>query len=69
MSKYHVLKDQEVIATTATREQAIFVIRQHQEMEQKAHQWLWANFSIIYGDEEFVPYPQQKKTRKRRDTP
>ena len=56
MKRYHILKDGNVEDSTATRDQAIQLIRAYQEDEKKKHQWLHANFSIIYGEEEFIPY-------------
>lgn len=56
MKRYHVLKDGQIIASAATRENALAVIRQEQEQEKKAHQWLHASFSMIYGEEEYIEY-------------
>ena len=42
------------------------MIRLHQEYE--THPFLKAEFSIIAGEEEFIPYPSQRKTPvKKRD--
>ena len=53
-------------ASTATRESALDLIRQYQKME--THPILRAEFSIIEGEEEFIPYPSQKKAPRRKDT-
>lgn len=56
MKRYHVLKDGQIVASTASREEAVITIRFYQEAEKKAHQWLRCNFSIIYGEEEYIDY-------------
>lgn len=62
MTRFYIFKDGEQIASTATREQAIFVIRQYQAEE--THYLLRAQFSIIAGEEEFIPYETAKKPTK-----
>lgn len=54
MKRYHIIKDGKIEASTATRESAIDMIRSYQEKE--THYLLKANFSIIYGEEEFISY-------------
>lgn len=54
MKRYYIIKDGEIVGSAATRENAIQVIRTYQEQE--THYLLKANFSIIYGEEEFIPY-------------
>jgi hypothetical protein len=54
MKRFHVFKDGMMQASTATREAAIDLIRAYQEKE--THPILRANFSIIEGEEEFIPY-------------
>lgn len=56
MKRFHVLKDEKIEASTATREEAIRLIRLGQEREKKAHQWLHAEFSLIYGEQEYINY-------------
>lgn len=52
--------------SAATRELAIDLIRQYQKLE--THPFLRSEFSMIEGEEEFVPYlSQQKAPRKKRD--
>lgn len=65
MNRYHVMRDQQLIGSAATRENALVMIRSYQELEKQKHQWLHADFSIIYGEEEFIPYEQPKKRRAR----
>lgn len=62
MVRYYVFRDGEQIASAATRDQAICVIRQYQAEE--THYLLRAQFSIIVGEEEFIPYETQKKPGK-----
>lgn len=66
MKRFYVFKDGTQVGSTVTREQAIRMIRLHQELE--THPLLKAEFSIIAGEEEFVPYPsRQKLPRKKHD--
>ena len=66
MKRFYVFKDGTQVGSTATREQAIRMIRQYQELE--THPLLKAEFSIIAGEEEFIPYPSQRKaSRKKQD--
>ena len=52
--RYHVFKDGTNFGAASTREEAIDLIRAHQKRE--THPFLKAQFSIIKGEEEFVPY-------------
>lgn len=54
MERYYILKDGTMIGATPTKEEAIEMIRAHQKRE--THFMLKAEFSIIKGVEEFVPY-------------
>ena len=65
MKRFYVFKDGRMEGSTVTREQAIDMIRQYQKRE--THPFLRAEFSIIKGEEEFIPYPSQKKAPKRKD--
>ena len=66
MKRFYIFQDGTQVGSTATREQAIHMIRQHQELE--THPLLKAEFSIIAGEEEFIPYPSQPKApRKKQD--
>ncbi len=64
MKRFYVFKDGTQVGSTATREQAIRMIRQHQELE--THPLLKAEFNIIAGEEEFIPYPSRQKTPRKR---
>lgn len=54
--RWHVIKDGTVIGSAATKENALDMIRGYQEQEKKAHQWLHAQFSVIYGEEIYIDY-------------
>ena len=66
MRRFYVFKDGTQVGSTATREQAIRMIRQHQELE--THPLLKAEFSIIAGEEEFIPYPSQRKAPRKKQS-
>ena len=59
MKRFYIFKDGTQVGSTADREQAIKMIRQHQELE--THPFLKSEFSIIAGGEEFIPYPSQRE--------
>ena len=66
MKRFYVFKDGTQQGSTATRELAVDLIRQYQELE--THPFLRAEFSIIEGEEEVIPYPsRQKSPRQKRD--
>ena len=65
MKRFYVFKDGTQVGSTATKEQAIRMIRQHQEHE--THPLLKAEFSIIAGEEEFIPYPSRQKPPRKRN--
>jgi len=54
MKRYYIMKDGKEEANTANRESAIDLIREYQKKE--THFLLKANFSIITGEEEQIPY-------------
>lgn len=54
MKRYYIFKDGAQIGSTETRDEAVDMIRQRQKRE--THYLLKAEFSIIYGLEEFIPY-------------
>lgn len=59
MKRFYVFKDGTQQGSTATRELAIDLIRQYQELE--THPILHSEFSIIEGEEELIPYPSRQK--------
>ena len=54
MQRFYVFKDSTQIGSTVTKEEAIAMIRQHQKRE--THYMLRSEYSIIHGEEEFIPY-------------
>ena len=64
MKRFYVFKDGTQVGSTTTREQAIHMIRQHQKLE--THPLLKAEFSIIAGEEEFIPYPSRQKSPRKK---
>lgn len=62
MIRYYIFRDGKQEANAATREQAMRIIRQLQAEE--THYILKANFSIIAGEEEFIPYEKSGHTKK-----
>ena len=64
MKRVYIFKDVVQQASTATKESAVDLIHQYQKQE--THPMLRAEFSIIVGEEEFIPYPSQKKPPKRK---
>ena len=64
MKRVYIFKDGVQQGSTATKESAVDLIRQYQKLE--THPMLRAEFSIIVGEEEFIPYPSQEKPPKRK---
>ena len=65
MKRFYVFKDGTQLGSAVTKDLAIDLIHQHQKLE--THPILRSEFSIIAGEEEFIPYPSQRKPpRKRR---
>lgn len=65
MRRFYVFKDGMQIGSGSTREDAIDLIRQRQKRE--THPILRAEFSIIEGEEEFIPYLTQTKLPLKKD--
>ena len=66
MKRFYVFKDGTQQGSTVTKEQAVYLIRQYQKLE--THPILRSEFSIIEGEEEFIPYPSHRKpSRKKQD--
>ena len=66
MKSIYVFKDETMQVSMSTKEEAIDLIRQRQKRE--THPILRSEYSIIAGEEEFIPYPSQKKSQKRKNT-
>ena len=64
MKRVYIFKDGVQQGSTATKESAGNLIRRYQKLE--THQMHRAEFSIIVGEEEFIPYPSQKKPSERK---
>ena len=64
MKRFYVFKDGTMQGSTATKERAIEMIRQYQAFE--THPFLKSEFSIIAGEEEFIPYPSQQRASKKK---
>lgn len=64
MKRFYVFKDRRMEGSTVTREQAIDMIRQYQKRE--THPFLRAEFSMIEGEEEIVPYPSRQKSPRKK---
>lgn len=61
MKRFYIFKDGVQQGSTATRENALDMIQQYQKQE--THPFLRAQFSMIEGEEEFIPYSPQKQAR------
>ena len=64
MKRFYVFKDGMQQGSTATKESAVDLIRQYQKKE--THPIVKAEFSVIEGVEEFIPYPSRQKSPKRK---
>ena len=64
MKRFYVFKDGTQQGSMPTKEEAIELIRQRQKRE--THPILRAEFSIIEGAEEFIPYPPKEKPPKKK---
>lgn len=59
MKRFYVFKDGVQQGSMSTKEEAIELIRQRQKRE--THPILRSEYSIILGEEEFIPYPSKTK--------
>lgn len=66
MKRFYVFKDGTMQGSMPTKEEAIELIRLRQKRE--THPILRSEYSIIAGEEEFIPYSSQKKIPKRKNT-
>ena len=64
MKRFYVFKDGMQQGSMSSKEEAIELIRRRQKRE--THPILRSEYSIIEGEEEFIPYPSQKKPPKRK---
>lgn len=64
LKRFYIYRDGIQLGSAVSRESAVDLIHQYQAYE--THPILWAQFSMIEGEEEFIPYPSiQRKPRKR----
>ena len=63
MKRFYIFKDGTMQGSAPTKEEAIELIRQRQKRE--THPILRSEYSIIAGEEEFIPYPSQKKPKRK----
>ena len=61
MKRYHIIRDGRLEAATSTREEALDLIQI--KMSHETHPFLKANYSIIYGEEEFISYAEAAARR------
>ena len=54
MNRWYIFRDDGLIATTATKENALQLVKQYQQSEK--HYLLKANYSIMYGNMEYIDY-------------
>ena len=66
MKRFYVFKDGTQQGSTATKELAVDMIRQYQKLE--THPILRSEFSIIEGEEEFIPSPSQRKPPRKKQS-
>ena len=64
MKRFYVFKDGMQQGSMSSKEEAIELIRRRQKRE--THPILRSEYSIIEGEEEFIPYPSQKKPSERK---
>ena len=64
MRQFYIFKDGTQQGSTATRTQAVDLIRLYQSQE--THPFLRAEFSIMEGEEVFIPYESKEKPPKRK---
>ena len=65
MKRFYVFKDGTQQGSTATKELAVDMISQYQKLE--THPILRSEFSIIEGEEEFIPYPSRQKSPRKKN--
>lgn len=59
MKRFYVFKDGTMQGSMSTKEEAVELIRQRQKRE--THPILRSEYSIIAGEEEYIPYLSRKK--------
>ena len=64
MKRFYVFKDGMQQGSMSSKEEAIELIRRRQKRE--THPILRSEYSIIEGEEEFIPYPTQLEQPKKK---
>ena len=57
MKRWYIFEDAKQVAATATKKEALEMVRQYQARQ--THYLLKAEYSLIYGEEEFVSYKKE----------
>ena len=65
MKRFYVFKDGTQQGSKFKKEEVLRMIQQLQKLE--THPILRSEFSIIYGEEEFIPYPKLAAPQKRQE--
>ena len=65
MKRFYVFKDGVQKGSMETREEAVEIIRLWQSRE--THPFLHSEFSMIEGEEEFIPYPSRQKPSRKKE--
>lgn len=65
MKRFYVFRDGTMEGSAASREAALDMIRQLQKRE--THPFLRSSFSMIEGEEEFIPYPLMKRAKNQKE--
>ena len=65
MKRFYVFKDGVQKGSMETREEAVELIRLWQSRE--THPFLRSEFSMIEGEEEFIPYPSRQKPSRKKE--
>ena len=65
MKRFYVFKDGVQKGSMETREEAVEMIRLWQSRE--THPCLRSEFSMIEGEEEFIPYPSRQKPSRKKE--
>ena len=65
MKRFYVFRDGAMEGSAASREAALDMICQLQKRE--THPFLRSSFSMIEGEEEFIPYPSMKRAKNQKE--
>lgn len=65
MKRFYIFKDGRQQASTATKESAVELVHRFQKRE--VNHFIRAEFSIIEGEEEFIPYPAEQRLPKKKN--